>query len=599
MIKKLLFFLPKKKIYQFLILSFFLSLTAVFEIVSIATIPLLVMSIVDISLFNTLLLKINILEFNKVLFSQDKILFFMTIIIISIFLFKSFFLVTVNYIESLFIYNVIKDTSARLYEGYLNSDYSFHLKNNSAILSKNISHDVRGAVSFLSSLFSLIREGLLFFLICVLLLLNSPKDFLLIFSVLTFFLISFYYIFSDLIKKKGEKFHHSRSELIFIVEQSLGFIKEVIILNKKNFFFKRFFLALEKSEQQSAFLNTFNKIPRVFFELVSVILCLFIIYYFFFNSKENLIPIISLYGVALIRMVPAYSNISTSVLNLKFYLVSFNYISAELKKTEKNFKLLSTTDFVHDNYKINVNSEIFFNSLSFKYENTDKNILEDINFKIKIGQVVAIFGSSGTGKTTLGDLLMGLHSPTKGSINFDGKNIRSFPYDWKKIVGYVSQDIFLLDDSIKNNIVLESDPEKINKNLLDEAIFKSNCHEFLIKLPKKMDTQVGENGARLSGGQKQRIGIARTLYHNPKIFLFDEPTSKLDEKNEKEIINTIFKLKKKNKFVFIITHKLSNLIGADQVLFLKEGGYRIFDDSLDAIKHIKSHQEIITPNHSS
>lgn len=567
-----------------------MSLTAVFETISLALIPLLITSIVDIDLFNTLLSKLNILQLNKFLFSQDKILFILTIIIISIFLFKSLFLVVVTYFENLFIYHVIKDTTVRLYKGYLSSDYSFHVKNNSAILSKNISHDVRGAISFLSSFFSLIREGLLFVLISMFLIWSSPKNFLLIFFLMTFFLLLFYFKFSDLIKKKGEEFHLSRSELVFIVEQSFGFIKEIIILNKKNFFFKKFFLALDNSEKQNAFLNTFNKIPRIFFELLSVILCLFIVYYYFYNSKEKLIPIISLYSLALIRMVPAYSNISTSILNLKFYLVSFNHIFKELKKTEKKIELLSKPYFMNNNYKINKNSEIFFNSLSFRYENTDKYILENINFKIKAGQVIIIFGSSGAGKTTLGNLLMGLYDPTKGSINYNGEDIRNFSYDWKKLVGFVSQDIFLLDDTIKNNIALESDPKKMNKNLLDEAIIKSNCQEFIMELPKNFDTQVGENGVRLSGGQKQRIGIARALYQNPQVFLFDEPTSKLDEKNEKDIINTIYKLKNENKFIFIITHKLSHLSYADKVLFLKDNGYRIFDNSLDAIKYIKSCQ---------
>ena len=554
------------------------------EIIGIGTIPLFITAVIDLDLFNKILEKINIFDLKIYFSNQEQVLSFMTLAIIIIFVFKSLFLLLITFFEQFFNYSIIKSNSMKLYNRYLNENYSFHLDRNSAILSKNISHEVRSAASFLTSTLSLLRECLIFIFICILLILNSPNDFLLLFVILSFFLILFYKFLSKKIKIAGEKFFYSRNKLIFTIEQSFGFIKEIIIFNKKRLFLNKFNKNLKISEFQNAYLNSINKVPRIAFEMVAVLMCLAIMHYYFYNSKEQLIPVMTLYGISLIRLIPSYSGILTSFLGIKFHSISFNYICNELRG---NHEIKNTIKSEKENYSLEKNSKIIINNLSFKYKEANQEVFSDVNLEISSGNVIGILGSSGSGKSTFADLLMGLYFPNQGSISLNTKDINKDPGDWKKLISYLSQDVFLLDDNIRNNIAVETDEDKIDHKFIDEVVKKSNCEEFILDFPNKLDTQVGERGVKLSGGQKQRIGVARALYHKPKICIFDEPTSGLDEANEKKIVNTICALKQANKIVLFITHKISNLSKVDKVIFIKNKKISIHENTPKTIKFIR------------
>jgi ATP-binding cassette, subfamily B, bacterial PglK len=577
-------FLSKNQSFSFLILSIALAFSAVLEIVGIGTIPLFVTAIVDIDLFNKIIEKINIFDLEIYFSNQDQILKFMTFAIILIFLIKNLFLFVIVVFEQYFNFLVVKTNSIKLYNKYLNENYSFHLDRNSSILSKNISHEVRSASSFLTSTLTLLRESLIFIFISILLMINSPENFLFVFVILTFFLILFYFFLNKKIKKRGEKFFYSRNNLIFTIEQSFGFIKEIILFKKKKLFLNEFNNNLNNSEFQSAFLNTVNKIPRMLFEIIAVIMCLVVVYYFFNNSREQLIPVVTLYGISLIRLIPSYSGILSSFLGIKFHSISFNYICDELKKNYQSKELVKTEN---ENYNFEKKNKLVIKNLSFKYKQANQKVFSNINFEINSGNVIGIMGSSGSGKSTLADLLMGLYDPDDGSICFNTKNISKDPESWRKLIGYLSQDVFLLDNNIRNNIAIETDNNKIDNNLIEDVIKRSNCEEFIYDFPDKLESKVGERGVKLSGGQKQRIGIARVLYHNPEIFIFDEPTSGLDESNEKKIVNTICDLKKKNKIILLITHKISNLSRVDKILFIKNKKISIHENNSKTIEFIK------------
>ena len=575
----------KQKIY-FFGLSFLSAISALLEIIGISLVPLIVTAIVDVDLFKVIIKKISFVELDIDNISQEKVLYIMTIGVILIFLIKNSFLLFVGFLEQYFNYVLIKSNSERLYENYLNQDYSFHTDRNSAILTKNVTQEIRSAISFLSTILILFRESLIFLLICILLIINSPREFLLIFTILSLFLIFFYLFFNKRLKERGEKFFHSRNNLLFIIEQSFGFIKEIIIFKKKNLFFNRFTQYIKETEFQGVYLNTVNKAPRILFELIAVFICLAIIYYFFYNSRDQLIPIISLYGISMIRLIPSFSTILTSFLGMKFHLVSFQFISNELKRNYRNKENILEKDN-NKNYALNKKSKLIIDNMSFRYEGTNKEILNNINLSLNFGNVIGVLGASGSGKSTFGDLVMGLYLPTKGKLCLDSQNINDYPYNWKKLIGYLSQDVFLLDDSIRKNIAITNNLNEIDNQLINEVVEKSNSRKFIEEFTNKLDTQVGERGVKLSGGQKQRIGIARILYHNPKIFIFDEPTSGLDEANEKKIINTICNLKKENTLVFLITHKISNLSKVDNILFIKDKKISIYENNPETIEFIK------------
>ena len=323
------------------------------------------------------------------------------------------------------------------------------------------------------------------------------------------------------------------------------------------------------------------------FEILAVLICLLIVNFFFNSSRNEILPILSLYGISLIRLIPSYTQISSNIMSIRFRKLSFELICNELNLScpssinkDKNIK--------QNLFLYNFNKTININNLSFSYEKK-KDVLKGINFSFNTGQAIGIVGSSGSGKTTLGDLIMGLYNPDKGLITMDGLDIKEYSLEWREMLGYVPQDVFILDSTIKNNIAVEFDEEKIDMDRLNNAIKLSNCDEYVDELPNKLDTMVGERGIRLSGGQRQRIGIARALYKDPNIILFDEATSSLDSKNEEEIIKSITGLKK-NKTLICISHKLSNLKNMDKIVVLKNGLVDRFGNAEDIISYLEKNK---------
>ena len=306
--------------------------------------------------------------------------------------------------------------------------------------------------------------------------------------------------------------------------------------------------------------------------------------FFFKNSQNDLLPILTLYGISMIRLIPSYTGISTSIINIKFFKASFDLICKELS-LEITKIIYEKSKLYDQDLKYETNKIIKIRNLSFSYK--EKNdVLKNISFDFISGQAIGIVGSSGSGKTTLGDLIMGLYKPQDGIISFDDKNINNYPNEWKSMIGYVPQEVFILDASIRNNIAVEFDDRNIDEKRLNNSIKMSNCEEYINQLPDKLDTQVGERGVRLSGGQRQRIGIARALYKDPNIILFDEATSSLDNKNEQEIIHSIMGLKK-YKTLICISHKLSNLKNMDKIIVLKNGKMDKIGSAKEIITYLK------------
>ena len=567
-LRKFNIFLSFRQKQGFFILTVLMSISALLEIIGIGMIPVFVSVVLDYEIFNNYVIKLNLTNFDFLLYmSQEELLIFMSIFILGLFVFKNIFLMSIHYFQALFTCKVTTNNSEKVYNKYLYSDYSFHLDRNSSTLIKNISNEINHSVTFLGSILYLLREILIFLMICIILLINSPMSFTYIAGIFLCFLIFFYQLLKKRVSESGKKFYESRGNLVFAIQQSLGFIKEVILLNKRDIFSNLFKKNLEITEQQNIFLNIINKVPRLTFELIAVLICLLIVYFFFESSKNDLLPILTLYGISMIRLIPSYTGISTSIINMRFFKSSFDLICDELSLDISRFKekkLENTGDLKYETDKA-----FKINNLSFSYDKK-KNVLKDINFEFMTGQAIGIVGSSGSGKTTLGDLLMGLYKPQIGKITMNENDINEYPNKWKSMIGYVPQEVFILDANIKTNISVEFDEKKIDQDRLEKAIKFSNCEEYVYELPNKLDTEVGERGVRLSGGQRQRIGIARALYKDPKIILFDEATSSLDEKNEKEILRSIIGLKK-FKTLICISHKLSNLKNMDKIISLKNG----------------------------
>jgi ABC-type multidrug transport system fused ATPase/permease subunit len=307
--------------------------------------------------------------------------------------------------------------------------------------------------------------------------------------------------------------------------------------------------------------GTFNQLPRLFLEFFAIVGIVIFIFFLLFKDENNdyIVSTIGVFVAATFRLIPSVNRVLNAFQNIKFYTPSIDLIYNEISLINKSTKTLISDD------KFEFKSKIELKNIYFKYlKNQPEWNLEKINLTIKKGQFIGIQGISGSGKSTLIDLLVGLNKPDKGQFYIDGNSRLLSNSNWRKQIGYVSQNIILVDDTIIQNIALGKNISQIDKEGINLVIEKSGLKGFIASLKDGLDTVVGERGVQLSGGQRQRIGIARSLYQNPKILLLDEATSALDKKTEIKIMSSIEKLKE-DITIIIVAHRLSTLKQCDSI----------------------------------
>ena len=345
--------------------------------------------------------------------------------------------------------------------------------------------------------------------------------------------------------------------------------KEIYLIKKGNFFINKFNKLNELDLNTSRSVELISKSPRAIIEfLVILIVCFSIVIFFlFFHDKKNIVtPTLLLFGVAIARLYPCFSNISQFMNTLSTNLASYKLIEKEIKnikKNKNNKKIINKKELIFK--KI-----IKFNNVSFKFKNEEIKPLKSINLSIKRGEVVAIMGASGSGKSTLLQLILGFLNPTKGSIEIDNKNLKEIKESWQKNIGYVPQNIYLLDENIAANIALGVPKNEINFKKIKKILKILNLKKYVKNLDNKFSKKIDYNSTNISGGEKQRIALARALYNDSKILVFDEITSALDNITSIKIMKEFLKIRK-NKTIIIVTHDTSISKLCQKILFLENG----------------------------
>ena len=557
-VSKLLILFSKKEKYKYFVLILLSVLSTFFELVSIAMlIPLLASISGDKEFILDFLMNLG-LSTDLIKYLDFQI---MLILVLALFFFKFCILLMISYFRNNFIFNFQLRLNNDLFAKYLKKKYLFHVSNNSAKILKNITEEVHNvSVGFMGSLTTIILDIITISVLLIFLLFVQIK---ITFIVIIFTGVIIYIIYRYLknkITNLGEKrekynFFHLKNLM-----QAFEGIKEIKIFQKESEISKNFNINSIKIKNINWLIMFLNETPRLFFELISVTSFL-IIFWFFVKLEYSFVEIISYFTIILavfIRLMPSINRFVISYINFTVNKRSLNIIFEELSENSIEEEKTKTKE------KISFNENITIKNLSFFYENENHKVFDKFNLEIQRGEFIALIGFTGSGKTTLIDLIVGLLSPNDGEILSDGKNIEINKNDWFKKIGYVPQNIFLNDDSIEKNIAFTSDVKKINKSKIIEAAKLSKIYEFIKKKEKGFDTMVGERGAKLSGGQKQRIGIARALYNNSEILVLDEFTSALDVKTEEEILLELSKLKK-TKTIIISTHKSDVLKHCDRV----------------------------------
>ena len=562
LIFKSLTLLTSKEKNKFYILSILTLVAFVLETVSIGSIIPMLVFLTD-SQSNIKFEFFNNIEFMKDYSEMQKINFFVFIFFF-FFLIKNIYLIFFNWFQNKFSAQLTLNLSSKLFQKYLNESYLFFVKNNSATLIRNIMRETeRFSNNVIIINANLILEILVVLSVSLILFLYDPKSFIFIIS------ISFvsYLILSILTRKKLTLWSKDRSKyeakVINKLQNSFSLYKVIKMLFKNKVFIDDYDKDMEKYNHSVRNIIFLAKIPRYTFEIVAIISLTILIFYLFKtnNKFDELLILLGLFVAAAFRILPAVVRIVTSLQSIQSGIPSIKILLSEFKK--KNFNI-NNKDL---NEKINYNKSIVLKNINFRYPETNKDVLKNLNLEIKKNQIIGIAGSSGSGKTTLIDILMGLLKPDKGSLIIDGKKCKENQLkNWSKMIGYVPQGTYLIDDTIEKNIAFGVLDNSVDEMKLISSAKDAQLHDFIMTLPKKYKTKISERGGNLSEGQKQRISIARALYFNPKILILDEATSSLDYKTEKNFINYLLKIKKK-KTIIIIAHRYSVLKFCEKIYF--------------------------------
>ena len=571
MFKKFKQITSKKDRFSLILLFLTLVLSTLIEMIGIGAIPIFAMVIVNPeSIINNLPNFLNISFIEN--FDRKSLTLYAAIILLLIFLTKNFYLGFVNYFNNLVVKKIRVNIYYNLFESYIKSNYEFHINRNSAQLIRNITSEVTKAVYFIMSFIMLIKEGLIMIMIFLMLVIVDPQISFLIFCLLSVVTIIFFLLSRRGSKKRGERIQEYWGRQIKALNHALGSIKETKILNKEKFMFNLFKTNTDIIEEDTFYQSFIVTLPRLFLEVMAILTVVIVSVSFVFLEKpfENFIPLIALITVSSVRLIPSFNTISSSVATMKYQSASFKQIADELL----NMKKIYSTNHILDNQTQKKNiifkDKIEIKNLDYYYPKSKLKIFDRASFTIKYGDIIGISGSSGAGKSTLVDLMTGLLKPSMGKILVDGFDINELSNNWQQQIGYVPQDIYLLDDSIKANIAFGVNKSEFSEDDFSKAIELAQLKDFIKLLPDKENTQVGDRGVKLSGGQKQRIGIARSLYFRPKILIFDEPTSALDAQNEKKIIEDLYKLSSELTII-IVSHRHSVFNKCSKILHLEKG----------------------------
>jgi ATP-binding cassette, subfamily B, bacterial PglK len=495
---------------------------------------------------------------------EDLILLFLSLTIIA-YAFKSLIVFFQNFFIGKYCLSVGLYIQSKMIKNYLNKSIDYYSNINSSIMIRNLATEVNIFTNqLLIPFFSMVSEFMILIGITLIILYVELKIGIYIFLITVLVMIILRAIFfKKLIRWGMERQQYSASSLQKI--NDLFFLnKEIKILKKEDYFFNSTYLNFFRLAKVQFKKKIIQPIPRLLGEILAVVSFSILILSMLKENKSTseMIVVLALFAACALRLIPSFNRITEYYNSFKYSLPSVDVLIKEIKPDKYNLFLNN------DSKKIMKSSfkNLLIKNLNFSYG--EKKILNNLNIEINKNDVIGIIGESGSGKTTLVNILLGFHKIDQNIIYNDIK-IRD-TRDWLLNVGFVAQDTFLLDASIKNNIAFGVPDEKINETQILQVIKDAQLTNTIRELDDGVHTIIGENGIRLSGGQKQRLGIARALYFNPEVLIFDEVTSSLDLNTEKEFLESILSFKNK-KTLLIVTHRPSLLNACNKIYKLDNG----------------------------
>lgn len=571
MIRKLNYILDKtekKKVCLLIITSL---IAAVFEMLGVTAIIPVVQAILEPHQLYTnkiIAVFVKILDIE----TDFALVVLVSCMLIALYLVKNIVLAIHVYLTTAFQYYGQKRMSNYIFQVYMRKPYVYYLEANSSRIIRSISGDVSGVFNILTSLINIFT---LFFTIIFIAIYIINLDAVIAGLVIALALITFLGVILNLKKlmsRLGEKQRYYDRLKVHSAYQAIMGVKEVYVMRRQKNFLKKYYDASEQKAHIDVKYVFINSCPDKLIEVICVggIMFALCIRLKIGVNVAEFITNLAAFAVAAFRMMPAIAKLIGYVNGLFFYRKALDATYDVIYETKvyKKEEVLNNVGYAETNRQFV--SNICLKNIYWKYQSNPRYILEDLNLRIEKGSSVAFIGTSGSGKTTLADIILGLLRPEKGCVEVDGISIDKIPNEWSRMIGYVPQSVFLMDDTITRNILFGLPDEEENEERVWEALEQAQLAEFVRELPEGLNTIVGERGVKFSGGQRQRIAIARTLYYNPEIILLDEATAALDNDTEKAVMEAIENLKGK-KTLIIIAHRLSTIKQCD-VIYEVVGG---------------------------
>ena len=569
-LKKLTFLLSYEERFRAVLLLIMTLIMAMIEMLGVASIlPFIaVLTNPEIIETNTILNTVFQIVKNFGIETKQKFLIFIGVFVFLLLIFSISFKTLTIYIQTRFAAMCEYSIGIRLIKGYLYQPYSWFLNRNSAVLSKSILLEVSEVVGKgLTPMINLVTNCFVTLVLFILLIIAEPKLTSIAILTISLFYALIYWFNMNLMSQIGKKVFKANEGRYKISAEAFGGFKEVKVGGLEEIYINQFSRPSKSIAQNRALWAILNQVPRFTLEAVAFGGMILIILFFMTTTGNiaNVLPIVALYAFAGYRLMPALQKIYISFTSLRYIVPALNALHNDLK----NLKANPQKEYVEP---LGLNKNLCLKNIYYNYPNVSKTALKNINLNIPANKTIGLVGATGSGKTTTIDIILGLLEAQKGTLEVDGKVIDiNNRRAWQSSIGYVPQQIFLSDNTVSANIAFGVNINDINHEAVEYAAKIANLHEFIInELPLKYQTIIGERGIRLSGGQRQRIGIARALYHKPKVLILDEATSALDNLTEKAVMNAIHN-SENNITKILVAHRLSTVRYCDNIYLFDKG----------------------------
>ena len=575
-IKKLMVLLDKRQKRIMLLLVILMLIGAVLETAGVSlVIPVLNVVMDEHAVENKEYLRV-VCDIFHIGYEDTKSLMIVTMLaLIGVFVIKNVFLFFQQKAQLKFVYTNQFATSRRMMINFMQRPYEYYLNADTSVIQRSITSDVNNMYGLILALLQLFSEVIIFVCLAAVSLVADVWMTVTVTVLLVVVLGVIKYILKPIMKKAGEENQDFYSGLYKWIDQSVMGIKEIKVANKENYFINEYAKCGAGYVNAVQRYNLYNATPRLLIETVAI--ASMILYMMFRlldgTAVAQIVPQVGALAVAAMRLIPCANRINNHLTSISYFEPFFMGVSDnlqdEIRDENVNYDLAAYQKKSHVE-KLEIKDKIELKDIVFQYPNTDVRIFDHADMEIPIGKSVGIVGTSGAGKTTVVDRLLGLLRLQGGEILADGVEVRKHYHSWLKNIGYIPQSIFMVDSTIRKNVAFGYGDDEIDDDKVWRALKEAQLDEFVRGLPEGLDTGIGERGIRISGGQRQRIGIARALFEDPEVLVLDEATSALDNDTEAAIMDSINRLHGK-KTLIIIAHRLQTIEKCDMVYRVEHG----------------------------